>query len=280
MNYSYYGDWAAPAYACEGEDGAISSVTPGILMSTGYSYYNCVLLRKFAELLGKDGDSLRYAELADQIREAFLQKWFDPESGRVASGSQACQVFSLWLGLVPEPHVAKAVDVLVRDLAANQYRITTGNLCTRYLFDVLTEYGHIDDAWELITREEYPSIGYMIQNEATTIWERFELKKNPGMNSHNHPMYGAVDYWFYAYLCGIRPDAPGWKEFTVKPYFPSKLLSAHAQVETPLGPITVKWLKQYGKTQLYVSVPFGATARVDFDGKIQTVPCGFHHFCC
>ena len=102
----------------------------------------------------------RYAELANQIREAFLQKWFDPESGRVASGSQACQVFSLWLGLVPEPHVAKAVDVLVRDLAANQYRITTGNLCTRYLFDVLTEYGHIDDAWELITREEYPSIGY------------------------------------------------------------------------------------------------------------------------
>lgn len=280
VNYSYYGDWAAPAYACEGEDGAISSVTPGILMSTGYSYYNCVLLRKFAELLGKDGDSLRYAELANQIREAFLQKWFDPESGRVASGSQACQVFSLWLGLVPEPHVAKAVDVLVRDLAANQYRITTGNLCTRYLFDVLTEYGHIDDAWELITREEYPSIGYMIQNEATTIWERFELKKNPGMNSHNHPMYGAVDYWFYAYLCGIRPDAPGWKEFTVKPYFPSKLLSAHAQVETPLGPITVKWLKQYGKTQLYVSVPFGATARVDFNGKIQTVPCGFHHFCC
>lgn len=76
VNYSYYGDWAAPAYACEGEDGAISSVTPGILMSTGYSYYNCVLLRKFAELLEKDGDSLRYAELANQIREAFLQKWF------------------------------------------------------------------------------------------------------------------------------------------------------------------------------------------------------------
>ena len=27
----------------------------------------------------------------------------------------------------------------------------------------------------------------MIQQEATTVWERFELKKNPEMNSHSHP---------------------------------------------------------------------------------------------
>ncbi len=179
VHYSYYGDWAAPAYACVGEDGANSAVTPGILMSTGYSYYNCRLLLRLAGILGKEADCRRYSELADRIREAFLQKWFDPESGKVASGSQACQVFPLWLGLIPEAHAAKAVDVLVRDLAANQYRITTGNLCSRYLFDVLTEYGQIDCAWELITREEYPSLGYMIQNEATTIWERFELKKIP-----------------------------------------------------------------------------------------------------
>lgn len=27
--------------------------------------------------------------------------------------------------------------------------------------DALTENGYVDDAWRLITREEYPSIGYM-----------------------------------------------------------------------------------------------------------------------
>ncbi|MBS5842852.1 MAG: family 78 glycoside hydrolase catalytic domain [Clostridiales bacterium] len=278
VNYSYYGDWAAPAYACEGEDGAVSAVTPGILMSTGYSYYNCTLLEKFARLLGKEEDVNYYYELSGKIRAAFLQKWFNPESGKIATGSQACQVFPLWLGLIPDESTTSAVNVLIQDLLRRDYQITTGNLCTRYLFDVLAKYGHIDDAWEIITREDYPSFGYMIQNEATTIWERFELKKNPGMNSHNHPMYGAVDYWFYAYLCGIHPDSPGWKTFTVRPYFPRKLLSAHAQVETPLGTVTVKWLKQYGKTQLYVAVPFGATARVDFNGKVKTVTCGFHHF--
>lgn len=76
-----------------------------------------------------------------------------------------------------------------------------------YLLDMLTEYGYADEAYRLMTREEYPSFGYMIQQEATTIWERFELKKNPGMNSHNHPMYGAAGAWFFTGLAGIRPTA-------------------------------------------------------------------------
>ena len=162
VNYSYYGDWAAPAYACEGEDGAVSAVTPGILMSTGYSYYNCTLLEKFARLLGKEEDVNYYYELSGKIRAAFLQKWFNPESGKIATGSQACQVFPLWLGLIPDESTTSAVNVLIQDLLRRDYQITTGNLCTRYLFDVLAKYGHIDDAWEIITREDYPSFGYCL----------------------------------------------------------------------------------------------------------------------
>ena len=52
VNYSYYGDWAGPLYACEYVDkehpGARSIATPGIFMSSGYSYLNCVLLKRFA----------------------------------------------------------------------------------------------------------------------------------------------------------------------------------------------------------------------------------------
>lgn len=277
VNYSYYGDWASPADCCIGDDGANSALTPGILMSTGYSYYNCKVLEKFAQILGKEDDAIYYADTADKIRRAFLDKWFDPSTGKVASASQACQVFPLWLGIIPQEHVEKAVRVLCEDIVSRNYRITTGNLCTRYLFDVLAENGHIDDAWELITSETYPSIGYMIQNEATTIWERFELKKNPGMNSHNHPMYGAVDYCLYAHICGLKPTSPGWKTFSIKPYLPSKLLSAHCQVETPMGPITVRWLKQYGQKQLHICIPFGACATVDFGGNTQELTAGTYN---
>lgn len=278
VGYSYYGDWAAPEYACSPPEFPCSAVTPGDFMSTGYYYYNAVLLARFAEILGEKAEREKYDGLAEKIREAMLRRWWDGETGRMATGSQACQSFALWLGILPEDKRALAAKRLHEDLVQNEYRITTGNLCTRYLFDVLTVYGYLEDAWTLITREIYPSIGYMIQQEATTIWERFELKKSAAMNSHDHPMYGAVGYWFYAYLAGIQPVGAGYEKVAIRPYFPEKLYSVQATVETPRGDLTVRWIKRFGKLHLYVTVPFGVTASIDFYGHTHTVGSGFWHY--
>ena len=278
VDYSYYGDWAAPAYACLSDEGAPSAVTPGVVMSTGYSYYNCKLLADFARRTGRTEAEAKYTEKAEYVRKAFLDKWFDPETGKVATGSMGCQAFALWLGILPAECEAKAAEVMRNDLVEKNYKFTTGNLNTRYLMDMLTKHGYIEDAWKVITSDEYPSFGFMFQNEATTIWERFEMKKNPGMNSHNHPMYGAVGYWFYAYLGGIIPTEPGFSRVSIKPYFPEKLTSCHAVVDTVMGDISVRWSKRYGKLYLFVQTPFGVTADVDFDGKVTTVGAGYHVF--
>ena len=278
VDYSYYGDWAAPAYACLSDEGAPSAVTPGVVMSTGYSYYNCKLLADFARRTGRVEAEAKYTEKAEYVRKAFLDKWFDPETGKVATGSMGCQAFALWLGILPAEYEQKAAEVMRNDLVEKNYKFTTGNLNTRYMMDMLTKFGYLEDAWKVVTSDEYPSFGYMFQNEATTIWERFELKKNPNMNSHNHPMYGAVGYWFYAYLGGIIPTEPGFSRVSIKPYFPEKLLSCHAVVDTVMGDISVRWSKRYGKLYLFVQTPFGVTADVDFDGKVTTVGAGYHVF--
>ena len=278
VNYSYYGDWAAPEYACAAPENAANKETEGILMSTGYSYFNCKALAKMARFLHRTDDAFKYIDLAIKVGKAFLAKWWHPETATVGSGSQGAQAFALWLGLIPGEYEQKAADVLCRDLRERNFRFTTGNLCTRYMLDMLAKYGYIDDAWKLLTNETYPSFGYMIQHEATTIWERFELKKNPGMNSHNHPMYGAAGYFFYAYIAGIVPTAPGYEKVRIKPYFPTHLESAHAVVDTVKGDISVRWSKRYGKTRLFVDIPFGVTADVDFDGKVTTVGSGYHVF--
>ncbi len=196
----------------------------------------------------------------------------------MCTGSQACQVFSLWLGLIPKEDIAKAILLVHDDLVRSDYRFTTGNLCTRYLMDMLSEHGYLEDARKLITTQTSPSWGYMLQQEATTIWERFELKKQPGMNSHNHPMYGAIDYWCYAYLAGIRPLEPGYSRIQIKPYLPEGLMSAQAVVDTVRGDVSVRWMKRFGATHLHVSVPFGATAIVEFMGQTREVGSGFHAF--
>ena len=147
------------------------------------------------------------------------------------------------------------------------------------MMDALSRFGYAEDAWALITREEYPSLGYMIQNEATTVWERFELKKNPSMNSYNHPMYGAVGYWFYAFLTGLKPLGPAWREFEAAPVVPQKLLSAGAVVETPFGDISARWVKRYGELHLYLNVPTGTRAHVRMPwGAEETVEGGWYHW--
>ncbi|MBO5076165.1 MAG: family 78 glycoside hydrolase catalytic domain [Clostridia bacterium] len=279
VNYSYYGDWAGPGYAClGGDEGAESIVTPGLFMSSGYYYFDAMTMSRFAKLLGKTEDEIKYRELAERIKAAILDKWWDDNTGKMCTGSQGSQSFALWLGIIPENKRKLAAAQLRDDLVKCDYRITTGNLNTRYMMDMLAEYGYIDDAWEVITREEYPSFGYMLQLEATTVWERFEFKKTSSMNSHNHPMYGAIGYWFYAYICGIKPTSAAYDTVDIKPYFPKKLLSANASLQTIKGELSVRWVKHFGKTYLYINIPFGVTATLYFGDHCEKLGSGFYVF--
>lgn len=273
ISLTYYGDWASPKDCCIGS--ARSAITPGEFMSTGYHYMNSKLLAIFASLLGRQSDAEKQEKRAEFVREAMLTKWLS-EDGKLSTGSQACQAFALRLGILPEEMRQRAADVMNAEVVKVGRRLTTGNLCTLYLMEMLAEYGYIDTAWELITREEYPSWGYMIQNGATTVWERFELKKDPGMNSHCHPMYGAVGKWFYTHLAGITPLSAGFERLQIRPYIPKKLLSAEATVDTVKGDVTVKWNKSYGKVNLLVDVPYGTEARVVFNGRTYSALGGTH----
>lgn len=279
INYSYYGDWASPQYACVGGDkdvaGPVSSCTPGIFVSTCYYYYNACLLAKFAKWLGYNESYERYMKLAEDIKRAILNKWWDADSAIICTGSQGCQSIALWMDIIPQNYSQAAADRIHEDLVEKNYKITTGNLCTTYLMDVLSRFGYEDDAYKLLTREEYPSIGFMLQHEATTVWERFELKTDPSMNSHNHPMYGAVDKWMYSYAAGIQPIDIAFKRVRINPVYPTNLQSVNATIHTVKGDLTVRWIKRFNKTELRVIVPFGVTADITVGDRVETVGSGF-----
>ena len=157
------------------------------------------------------------------------------------------------------------------------YRLTTGNLTTKYLLDMLAKFGYEDAAWKLLCREEYPSWGYMIQHGATTVWERFEQKRGSNMNSHNHPMYGAVDYWLYAYLLGIKPSENGFEHFEIAPVFPKGLHYAEGRVETVYGNIYVCWRREFEHLYVTVDIPFGTSAELKLFGESRELSSGVHH---
>ena len=276
LEHTIWGDWAGPQYACIGNDPK-SAVTPGQFMSTGFYYYNSKLLAFFAGVLGYDDEKVAHEKKAEETRKAMLDKWVS-DDGRVCTASMACQAFSLWLGILPEDIRPKAAKLMNDMVVESGYMITTGNLCTLYLMEMLAEYGYIDTAWEIITREEYPSWGYMLQNGASTVWERFELKKDPAMNSHCHPMYGSIEKWIYSRLAGVKPLEEGFKKALIHPYIPKKLLSARAVVATVYGDILVRWERNYGEAKLLVDIPEGMTATVCFGGESYEVGDGTHVF--
>ena len=264
VDYSYYGDWSPPTAFAVDSTSAVSRDTPGRMMSTGYLYYCASILSEMAALTGRDEDRARYRELAERTAEAFNRTYWNEEAGGYAANNQAANSFALFLGLVGEDRIDRVVGNLADDVAAHDYHLTTGNLCTKYLMEMLTRYGHAETAYRIATQKTYPSWGYMLENGATTLWERWEYATGDAMNSHNHPMMGSVDSWFYKYLLGIVPDIahPGFERFTIRPYIVGDLRFAEGEFRSIKGPIRSAWRKEKGSLALDVSIPAGSVATV------------------
>lgn len=266
VDYSYYGDWAPPTeFGVTGAGyGAISKNTPGDLMSTGFLYYCAEIISKMAGVLGNRSDAETYGHLAAETGEAFNRKFWDDNVGGYGSNNQSCNSFALFLGLADGDRKARTLENLVNDVVEKEYHLTTGNICTKYVLEVLAENGRIDEAYKIATQTTYPSWGYMLANGATTLWERWEYATGGSMNSHNHPMMGSVGSWLYKYLLGIVPsiDKPGFEEFVIKPYIPAGLDSCKGTYQSIRGEIGSAWQKNRDKLALAVSIPGNSTATV------------------
>jgi alpha-L-rhamnosidase len=188
--------------------------------------------------------------------------------GGYGSNNQACNAFSLYMGLVAEERRPRVVANLVRDvLEVKGGHLSTGNICTKYLLEALTAAGRADVAYTIATQQTYPGWGFMLANGATTLWERWEQLTGGGMNSHNHPMMGSVGSWFYKALAGITvdPTGPGFARFNVRPWPVGNLTHAASTLQTVRGPIEAAWTRPDGPTgrvTLHVTIPVGSRAHV------------------
>ena len=261
-----YGDWLN-----------LDDNAPRDLIGTAYFAHVARLLSQMADAIGKDTDADRYADLATDVREAFVAKYVG-DDGALPGDSQAGYVVALSFGLVPDDLVDDAADRLVANLERHDWHLATGFLGTPDLLPVLTKTGHTDVAYKLINQRTYPSWGYEVEKGATTIWERWNSIQPDGsfgdvsMNSFNHYSYGAVGNWMYQTIGGIQPDPdqPGYRHFTVAPQPGGGLDHADARYESGYGEIRSRWARKHGRLTLKVTVPVNTTATV----KIPTSHIG------
>ena len=255
VGFSSYGDWVS------------TEPTPGSLVSAFFYLYDVEIVRDLAKVLGKEEDAQKYGRLAREIREKFRAKYYDPKTGNFGNGSQTSNVLGLFLETAKNDERNRVFDNLRSDvLYRHDTHLTTGIMGAKFILDVLTRFGAPDLAYDLAVQRTYPSWGYMIDNGATTLWELWQNKTGPSMNSHNHPMFGSVGAWFYRTLAGIDlgydPDSVGFKNILIMPRPVRDLSHASGSMETLRGPVSVDWRRAAKSFRVEVVIPVGSRAEV------------------
>jgi alpha-L-rhamnosidase len=134
----------------------------------------------------------------------------------------------------------------------------------------LTKMGYSDVAYELLLSRKFPSWFYMIEQGATTMWERWDgYVKGRGfqtveMNSFNHYSIGAVGEWIYRVILGINFDEenPGYKHVILKPIPGGGLNWAKGHYESVHGKILSRWKIEGEKMTYELEIPANTTATV------------------
>lgn len=119
-------------------------------------------------------------------------------------------------------------------------------LGTAFILPVLCDHGHSDIAYKLLLQDTFPSWGYMLKNNATNIWERWDswTEENGFQDSSlNSLALGSVGSWFYQYMAGIDTDDQevGFKKIIIKPHIGPGVKKALAIYITNIGLISSQW---------------------------------------
>ena len=262
IQFGKYGDWCPPS-------NIVSRKTPIELTSSWYYYHDVQFLAKIAKVIGRQEDHEYFLNKAKEIKDSFNTKFlkgvYDVEkhSPTDQTISQTSNILPLYLDMVPLGKKKKVLSTLVTTIKEDySYHFDTGIIGTRYIFDVLTENGYPDVIYKMINQKSFPGYGYMIQEGATTLWERWEKLEAGGMNSHNHIMLGTVDTWFYNTLAGIKSLEPSWKLLKIKPFIPTTMNYASASIKTVKGVISSSWEKLENELKLTINIPVGCNAEV------------------
>jgi alpha-L-rhamnosidase len=266
MTRDKYGDWCVPPESLELIHAKDSTrLTDGKLIASAYYYKLLSYMQRFAKLTGNEGDIDEYNMLAEKMRTAFQERFYNAGKFSYSNNTVTSNLLPLYFGICPDSLKEKVFgNIYTKIRIESKGHINTGLIGTQYLFRGLSEYGQNELAYTLASNNTYPSYGYMMANGATTIWELWNGNTaNPGMNSQNHVMMlGDLLIWYYENLAGIRTDKTevGFKKIVMKPIVPAGLDFVNASYKSPYGVIKSSWKNSVDKFVWSLTIPANTTA--------------------
>jgi hypothetical protein len=262
--YWHFYDWA---------DGLVSwpfdKEPDGTRIDAPLNLFLCLALdisSNLAKICGHLDEAKTYQLAADRIRAQFHELFWNPNEKAYATYrgttdpdhfAELTQALAIMAGAAPAPIASILKDRLIRE---NNGLVETTLSQSLYKFEaLLTEkkkYGRW--VYDRILRDW----GFMLFNGATSFWETIKGGwdfDNAGSLCHG---WSAIPvYLLLAYVLGIKPVEPGFREFTIDP-IPDVVPCASGTVPTPFGPISLTWQKMGDKTAYTLSHPKEASFKI------------------
>lgn len=244
--------------------------------------YFCYMLKMTAEIAGILGDTgtvKRFTSLSEAADRGFNEKFYLPDEEKYTPAGQSGYVLPLAFGIVPQERRALMAEKLNRAVL-EKGSLDTGYAGTRYIMNVLCDYGYEKTAFMLLDRKEFPSWSYMLSQGGNTITETWrgigDMSEEKSL-SMNHFTLGSVTGWMFSDLCGIRwnESAPGFSEIVLRPVFIPEMGDISAELDTDYGKIKAGWRVSDGTAYYSFDVPRSTTLILP-DGKKEKYPAGNH----
>ncbi|MFQ7526489.1 MAG: family 78 glycoside hydrolase catalytic domain [Mediterraneibacter gnavus] len=129
-----YGDWLA---LDKEESADRTGATDKYMIANAYYLYVTELVKKTAEVLGKDEEAKKYAELYETTLDAFRREYYT-ETGRIVSETQTGAIISLYFNLAREKDRKRILNTLLTNIANHKksfsYRIRWNTIYLPYTF--------------------------------------------------------------------------------------------------------------------------------------------------
>lgn len=209
-------------------------------MGTAFSAYSCKIITEVAKTLGKTEDIEYYENLHDRFAKAWRTNFVAEDgitclSGGTSTknaqgvyeytpgnGSQTSYAMGIYFDLYETEEKKRAAAEKLAEIVKNDgYVQTVGFIGMNIIYPALGWNNQFDTAMSMIENESYPSLLYMVNNGATTIWETYA----GGTMSRNHYVFGAPARWLYTDVLGIGHNYidgnAGYKHFELRPNYSS-----------------------------------------------------------
>ena len=263
INEYFVGEWCPPMKdsILEDKQSAFAREIKNQLATSCFYYLECRICEMMAKLLSDGENEKSFALRAANMRDAINAKYYSFEKGTYLPECQGNVILPLRFGIVPDGEEGRVAEKLISYIVKkDNYHMSTGSHTTRFLFECLSMIGRNDVALRMLHVKDYPSFGYMLENGATSLWERWE-KSFGFMTSHNHPMSGGFGVWFFKALGGFLFDGMSGR-LTVAPRLPEGIDSVSCE-RSIRGSRLASRARRLGGVVVYdVEIPWNTSAEI------------------